>query len=163
MASIFDFFRNAGGVGRLSSQVRAELEPEGILFVAEKVGVRQRFSGSVPGRHDSLGVSRHRGVLVFTRRRAFALLPSAPRLKEPLIDQPWDVLQEGPAAVTVAASGLVLELDLRHVDPRFSGQVSVTFPTQVPQDVLDALPTHALAFRVSPAYAFSLLGVRVRP
>jgi hypothetical protein len=162
MASLFGFFTSGSGIGRLTPPLRAELEPEGLLFVAEKVGAVQRFSGSVPGRHDGLGLSRHEGLLVLTRRRLYALLPSAPRLKEPLIDQPWDAPQSGAAKVSVDASGVALTIDLGRVDPRFSGDVSTTFKTTVPQDVLVALPTRALAFDVSPAYAFCLLGVRVR-
>jgi hypothetical protein len=54
-------------IGGLPKPLRAQLEPEGIIFVAEKVGVRQRFSGSVPARHDAAGDNRHIGLVVFTR------------------------------------------------------------------------------------------------
>ena len=74
-------------IGRLPKPLRAQLEPEGIIFVAEKVGVRQRFSGSVPGRHDAAGANRHIGLVVFTRQRLYALLPT-PATAQPAGDRP---------------------------------------------------------------------------
>jgi hypothetical protein len=120
MVWLFGMFTGGVGVGGLTPELRAELEPEGIIAVAEKVGAVQRFSGSVPGRHDGVSVSRHKGLVVCTRRR-------------------------------------------KRVDPRFSGEVSTTFTTHFSDDVLAALPERSLAFHVSPAYVFSILGVRVRP
>jgi hypothetical protein len=70
-------------IGRLPKPLRAQLEPEGIIFVAEKVGVRQCFSGSVPGRHDAAGANRHIGLVVFTRQRLYAWLPTLQRLNQP--------------------------------------------------------------------------------
>jgi hypothetical protein len=53
-------------IGWLPKPLRAQLEPDGIIVVAEKAGVRQRFSGSVP-RHDAEGDNRHIGLVVFAR------------------------------------------------------------------------------------------------
>lgn len=142
--------------------MRAQLEPEGIVFVAEKVKVRQRFSGSVPGRHDALGTNRHISLVVFTRQRLYALLPTLQRLKQPAIDQRWDLPQDGPAKVTISESGVELTIDLRHVDPRFSGDLSLRFPITLPDDVIRSLPSQSLAFPVSAECEFHMLGVRAR-
>ena len=163
MAWPFSLFKTRDGVDGLPPALRAELEPEGILAAFGKVGASQRFSGSVPGCHSGLSVCRHSGLVVLTRRRLYALLPTAPRLKEPAIDQPWDVPQAGPAKVAINSSGLVVTIDLKRVDPRFSGELKTTFKTNLADDVLEALPTRSLAFHVSPAYVFSSLGVRVKP
>ena len=142
--------------------LRDQLEPEGIIHVAERVGVRQRFSGSIPGTSSGLDVSRQIGLAVFTRERLYALLPTVPRLKGPAIDQRWDAAQEGPAKVAISDSGVLLEIDLSRVDARFHGHLSLHYKTSIPDDVLTALPTRSLAFAVSPEYVFDLLGVRVR-
>ena len=46
VASIFSVFTRPG---RLPAPLRAQLEPEGIIHVAERLRVRQQFSGSIPG------------------------------------------------------------------------------------------------------------------
>jgi hypothetical protein len=156
---LFGRFR---GVGGLPPTLREQFEPEGILFVAERVGVRQRFSGSVPGRHDALGVSRHKGLVIATRSRLHALVPTMPRLKEPSIDQPWSTETHGPATVTVDESGVHMHIALKRVDQRFSGDLDTTWKCPIAADVLATLPSRRLSFDVSPAYVFCSLGVRVR-
>jgi hypothetical protein len=80
MPSIFSRFLR---VGRLPEPLRVKLAPEGILHVAERVHVTQRFSGSAPGVHSAMSVNRQLGLVVFTRERLYALLPTVPRLKAP--------------------------------------------------------------------------------
>jgi hypothetical protein len=92
VASIFSVFTRPG---RLPAPLRTQLEPEGIIHVAELVRVRQQFSGSIPGMVSGWGVNRHLGLMVLTRERLFALLPSIPRLKGPAIDARWDAEQHG--------------------------------------------------------------------
>jgi hypothetical protein len=159
MPSILRIFTRPG---RLPAPLRAQLDAEGIIHVAERVRVRQRFSGSVPGMVSSLGVNRHLGLLVFTRDRLQALLPSIPRLTGPAIDVRWDDGRDGPAKVAIDASGVRLDLAVNRVDPRFRGDLSVTFATELTDEVLAALPRRSLAFSVPPDYVFHMLGVRVR-
>jgi hypothetical protein len=159
MPSIFSVFTR---VGRLPAPMRANLEPEGIIAVAERVGVRQRFSGSVPGMVSSWGANRHTGVLVLTRTRIYALLPTVPRLKGPAIDACWDAADEGPAQVTINEAGLKMELEVNRVDPRFHGHLSLDYRTPLSDDVLAALPKRSLNIGVTPEYVFHMLGVRVR-
>ncbi|HZQ33369.1 MAG TPA: hypothetical protein VFB19_16770 [Mycobacterium sp.] len=158
------FFSRLFRVGTLPEPLRAQLEPEGIIHVAEKVRVRERFSGGVPGRHDALGVNRHIGLVVFTRQRLYALLPSLQMLKQPAIDQRWDAPHDGPARVEISDSGVKLEIvGLQQVDPRFHGDLSLDFRTSLPDETLAALPSRSLAFAVSPEYVFHMLGVRAKP
>jgi hypothetical protein len=159
MPSIFSVFTR---VGRLPAPLRAKLEPEGIIAVAERVRVRQRFSGSVPGMVSSWGANRHMGLVVLTQARVYALLPSVPRLKSPAVDARWDAPDEGPAKVTISDAGLQMDLAVNRVDPRFHGHLSLDFRTPVSDDVLAALPKRSLEFGVSPEYVFHMLGVRVR-
>lgn len=156
------FFSRFVRVGRLPEPLRAQLAPEGIVHVAERIHVTQRFSGSAPGVHSSLSVNRQMGLAVFTRERLYVLLPTVPRLKGPAIDRRWDDPKDGPVRVEIAESGVGMDIDIGHVDPRFRGHLSLRFKTSLPDDVLAALPSRSLAFGVPPDYVFHLLGVRVR-
>lgn len=126
------FFSRFNRIGRLPERMRVQFAPEGILHVAERVHVTQRFSGSAPGVHSALSVNRHIGLVLFTRERLYALLPTIPRLKGPAIDRRWNDPNDGPAKVAVS------------------------------DDALADLPSRSLAFGVSPDYVFHMLGVRVR-
>jgi hypothetical protein len=156
------FLRVFTRAGRLPAAMREQLEPEGIIEVAERVRVRQRFSGSIPGMASGWGANRQIGLLVFTRERLYALIPSVPRLKGPAIDVRWDATQEGPAKVAISESGVRLELAVNRVDPRFHGDLTLEFKTELTEDVLAALPRRSLAFGVPPEYVFHMLGVRVK-
>jgi hypothetical protein len=91
------------------------------------------------------------------------LIPTLERLKQPAVDQPWEGSATGAAKVTMDPSGVTLDIALSRVDPRFSGDLSTTWKRPLDDELLDALPTRALRFEVSPAYVFSSLGVRIRP
>jgi hypothetical protein len=65
---------------------------------------------------------------VFTRQRLYALLPTRQRLKPPAIDRRWDAPRDGPAKVAISESGVQLTIDLRQIDPRFHGDLSLHFP-----------------------------------
>jgi len=56
-----------------------------------------------------------------------------------------------------------LTIDLRQIDPRFHGDLSLHFPMTLPNDVVASLPSRSLASPVSAEYAFHVLGVRARP
>jgi hypothetical protein len=159
MPGLFSVFRRAG---RLPPAVRAQLEPERIIVVAERVRVRQRFSGSIPGRRDAASRTRHLGVLAVTGERLYALVPSAPRLAGPLIDHRWDAPQQGAATVALTGAGVQLDIAIAQVDPRFHGELSMTFAVELADDVLARLPARSMAFEVPSATVFHLLGVRAR-
>jgi hypothetical protein len=156
------FFSRFLRIGRLPEPLRAQFEPEGIIHVAERVHVSQRFSGSAPGVHSSLSVDRQVGLVVFTRERLCALLPTISRLKGPAIDRRWDDPIDGPAKVEISESGVQMDIDIGHVDPRFHGRLSLHYKTSIPGDVLATVPTRSLGFAVSAEYVFHMLGVRVR-
>ena len=43
------FIRRLFGIGKLPADVRAEVEAEGIIYLADYVPVTRRFSGAIPG------------------------------------------------------------------------------------------------------------------
>jgi hypothetical protein len=159
VASIFSAFTRPG---RLPAPLRAKLEPEDIIHVAERVRVAHRFSGSVPGLVSGWSAHRHLGLVVLTGMRVFALLPSVPRLDGPAVDVEWAAPDSGAAKVTISDAGLRLALAVGDVDPRFRGDLSLQFAMPLADDVLEALPRRSLAFDVDAAYVFHMLGVRVR-
>ena len=93
----------------------------------------------------------------------YALLPTLQRLKPPAIDRRWDAPRDGPAKVAISESGVQLTIDLRQIDPRFHGDLSLHFPMTLPNDVVASLRAPSLAFPVAAEYVFHMPGVRARP
>ena len=147
---------------RVSDELHAQLASEGVIYLLDKVGVSQRFSGSVPGLFSASSGARGSGLLAITRQRVYATLPSAPRLKVPAIDQRWDATQSGPAKVTLSEEGVQLDIAVSHVDPRFHGDLTLRYKKPLTAEVLAQLPARSLAFDVSPEYVFHVLGVRAK-
>ena len=82
-------------IGRLPGALRAELEPEGILFFDEYVPVTRRFHGAVPGLRSSGSIASYVGALVLTEDRVLGTLSSVPKLAGRTIDLRWDEPQAG--------------------------------------------------------------------
>jgi hypothetical protein len=147
---------------RVPEELRTQLESEGVIFLSGKVGVSQHFSGSVPGLFSSTSRNRSSGTLAITRQRVYALLPYAPRLKQPAVDQRWDAEQQGPAKVTISESGVEVSIDIKRVDPRFQGSLTLLYRQELTEEQLAQLPARSLAFSVTPDYVFHILGVRAK-
>jgi hypothetical protein len=74
---VFGFLRNWSEIGQLPAELREQLEAEGVLFTAGKVGVSRHFSGHVPGVYSASGVSCYTGAFGFgIARPASAPSPS---------------------------------------------------------------------------------------
>jgi hypothetical protein len=156
---VFGFLRNLSEVGKLPAELRGELEAEGVIFTAGRVGVSRHFSGHVPGVYSASGVSRYTGGFGFSVARIVATFPvrADPNLRA--IDCPWDT-DKGPARVTISEKGLQLEIDLHGVDPAFSGSMKLNYKKKIPDDVLGKLPVTALRFRMDPVFVYRAAGVR---
>ncbi|WP_082976981.1 hypothetical protein [Mycobacterium sp. 852002-50816_SCH5313054-b] len=156
---VFGLLRNWSEIGKLPPELREELEAEGVIFTAGKVGVVRHFSGHVPGVHSASGVSRYTGGFGFSTARVVATFPARGDAKLRSIDCPWDT-DTGPARATITDKGLQIEIDLRGVDPAFSGSMKLNYKKKIPDDVLEKLPTTALRFRVEPVFVYRAAGVR---
>ncbi|WP_422742800.1 hypothetical protein ACN27E_15610 [Mycobacterium sp. WMMD1722] len=150
-------------IGALPSALRAEVEAEGVLHLAEYVAVSRRFSGSIPGKRATASVSGYTGALVLTSRRVLATLSTVPKLAGRTVDQPWTAGQPGPVRAELSTTGLLLDVDIAEVDPRFQGKLSLHYKTTIPEEILAALPTPALTYRVPPEWVFRAVGVLYRP
>jgi len=141
------------------AELREQLQAEGVIFIADKVGVSRHFSGHVPGVYSSAGVARFRGAFGFSAARIVATFPTRADSNLRSVDCAWDT-NVGPATATITAKGLVIEIDLRSVDRAFSGTMKFNYKRRVPDDVLQQLPTTKLAFPVQPIFVYRAAGVR---
>jgi hypothetical protein len=157
------FLRRLLRIGKLPDEIRAELEREGIIHLAEYVPVTRRFSGRIPGKRSSGNIASYVGSLVLTNQRVLGTLSSVPKLAGRTIDQRWDEQQEGTVKAELSESGLLLDVDINAVDPRCTGQLSLHYKDAIPQEVLMRLPRRSLAFDVPPEYVFRAVGVPYHP
>jgi hypothetical protein len=157
------FLRKMLRIGRLPDELRAEVEAEGILHLAEYVPVTRRFTGRVPGKRSTGSIASYVGSLVLTNQRVLATLSSVPKLAGRTIDLRWDAPQTGAVKAELSDAGLLLEVNVAEVDPRCSGDLSLHYKDAIPEDALMRLPRRSLAFDVPPEYVFRAVGVPYHP
>jgi hypothetical protein len=146
-------------IGKLPAELRDQLDAEGVIFTAGRVGVVRHFSGHVPGVYSASGVSRYQGGFGFSNARVVATFPARGDANLRSIDCSWDS-NEGPATATITDKGLQIEIDLHGVDPASSGSMKLNYKKKIPDDVLQKLPTTALRFRVEPVFVYRAAGVK---
>ncbi|OMC07746.1 hypothetical protein [Mycobacterium sp. SP-6446] len=150
-------------IGKLPADMRAEVESEGILHLAEFVPVTFRFNGSVPGFVVKGNNTRsYAGSLALTPQRVLGTLSTVPKLASRAIDQRWDAAQSGPVRAEFSESGLALDVDVSQVDPAFSGHLSLRYKTAIPEAVLTTIPRRSLAFDVPREWVLRAVGVPAR-
>lgn len=151
------------GIGKLPEDMRAQVEAEGVMHLAEFVPVTLRFTGRVPGR-TSVGKKRsYVGALTLTSRRALGTISTVASKAGRAIDHPWAAETDGMAHARFDESGLVIEIpDLSKVDPAFKGTLSLHFKAPLTAELLSSLPTRTITFDVPPTFVYSALSVPVR-
>jgi hypothetical protein len=157
------FLRRLLRIGKLPDELRAEVQAEGIIHLAEYVAVTRRFTGRVPGRRSAGSISSYVGSLVLTNQRVLGTLTSVPKLAYRTIDLRWDTPQIGTVEAELSETGLLLEVDVAEVDTRCTGHLSLHYKDAIPEEVLTRLPRRSLAFDVPPEYVFRLVGVPYHP
>ncbi|BAX90665.1 hypothetical protein [Mycobacterium shigaense] len=157
------FVRRLFGIGKLPDDLHAQLEAEGLVYLADYVAVTRRFSGAIPGVRLPHSVASYTGSLAFTSQRVLATISQLPRLAGPTVDVRWDAAQAGAATAEISSTGLRVDLDVARVDPKFSGDLSLHYKTTIPADVLAGLPLRELAFDMPPEYIYRAVGVTYSP
>jgi hypothetical protein len=157
------FVRRLFGIGKLPADVRAQVEAEGIIYLADYVPVTRRFSGAIPGLRSAHSVASYVGSLVFTSQRVLATLSSLPKLAGAVVDVRWDAMQSGTATAAISPDGLHVDVDVDEIDQTFTGHLSLHYKLDVPADVLVALPRRSLNFDMPPEYVLRAVGVTYRP
>lgn len=157
------FVRRLFGIGKLPDDLHAEVEAEGLIYLADYVAVTRRFSGVIPGVRSPHSVASYSGSLVFTSERVLATLSLLPKLAGATVNVRWDAPQAGAAKVEISPTGLQVDVDVAQVDNKFSGELSLNYKTTIPADVLAGLPRRSLAFDMPPEYVFRAVGVTYSP
>jgi hypothetical protein len=152
---------NWSEIGKLPAEIREQLDAEGVIFTAGKVGISKHFSGHVPGVFSASGVSRYSGGFGFSAARIVATFPARGDANLRSIDCSWDS-NKGPATATITSKGLVIDIALHGVDPAFSGTMKLNYKKKIPDEVLQQLPTSTLHFSVEPVFVYRAAGVRPR-
>lgn len=155
------FFRKFFGVGKLPADLRAQVDTENLIHLAEFVPVTFRFTGSVPGKVSQGNIRSYVGALAITSQRVVGTVSTVPRLAGRAIDVRWDAAGEGAVHAAFSAEGLELETDISQIDPAFSGRLTLTYKTAIPEPVLSTIPRRMLSFDVPPEWVLRALGVPV--
>jgi hypothetical protein len=153
------FLRKMLGIGKLPADLRAEVETENLIHLAEFVPITFRFTGSVPGKVSNGNIRSYVGALVITSQRVMGTLSTVPRRAGRAIDARWDAEGEGPVHAELSESGLVLDVDVSKVDPAFSGRLSLTYKNAIPEAVLTTIPRRSLTFAVPREWVLRAVGV----
>jgi hypothetical protein len=157
--AVLGFLRTLSQLSNVPAELRDELDAEGLIFLAQKVGVVRHFSGHVPGVFSASGVSRYTGAFAFSAARIVATFPARGDAGLRSIDCSWDTAR-GPAAATVTKKGLLIDIDLHGVDRAFSGSMKLSYKRAIPDEVLGSLPRTTLRFPVDPVFVYRAAGVR---
>jgi hypothetical protein len=157
------FVRRLFGIGKLPEDLHAQVEAEGLVYLADYVAVTRRFSGVLPGVRLQHSVASYAGSLVFTSERVLATLSMLPRLAGPTANARWDAPQTGAAKVEISSTGVRIDVDVAQVDEKFTGELSLHYKAAIPDEVLAALPRRSLAFDMPPEYVFRAVGVTYSP
>lgn len=157
------FVRRLFGIGKLPDDLYAQVEAEGLSYLADYVAVTRRFSGTIPGVRLPHSVASYTGSLAFTSERVLATLSMLPRLAGPTVNVRWNAPQTGSARVEISSTGLQIDVDVAQVDEKFSGELSLHYKVDIPADVLAGLPQQSLAFDMPPEYVFRAVGVTYSP
>lgn len=157
------FVRRLFGIGKLPADLHAQLEAEGLIYLADYVAVTRRFSGTIPGVRLPHSVASYVGSLAFTSERVLATVSMLPKLAGPTVDVRWDAPQTGAARVEISSTGVQVDVDVSEVDKTFSGQLSLHYKAALAADVLAGLPRRTLAFDMPPEYIFRAVGVTYSP
>jgi hypothetical protein len=154
------FLRRILGIGKLPDDMRAEVESEGAIYLAEFVPVTFRFSGKIPGKTARGNLRSYVGALALTNRRVLGTLSTVPKKAGRSVDHQWDAAPGAMVTATLDESGLTLHMpDISAVDPTFTGSVSLHYKTPLSQEVLMRLPQRSFTFDVPPKFVFSLCEV----
>ncbi|ORW89272.1 hypothetical protein AWB92_00535 [Mycobacterium sp. IEC1808] len=157
------FVRKLLGIGKLPADLHAQVEAEGLIYLADYVAVTRRFSGIIPGVRLPHSVASYVGSLAFTSERVLATLSMLPKLAGPTVDARWDAPQAGAAKVEISSTGVQVDVDVSEVDQNFSGHLSLHYKVALADDVLAGLPRRSLAFDMPPEYVFRAVGVTYSP
>src|SRR3954454_14293195 len=147
------FLRKALGIGKLPDDMRAQVDVEGVLHLAEFVPVTFRFSGRIPGKVAKANIRSYVGSLAITNQRVLGTLSTIPKKAGRSVDHRWTDAAGSMVTATLDDDGLTLDVpDISVVEPSFTGSVSLHYKTPLSQEVLMRLPQRSFTFDVPPKF-----------
>lgn len=146
-------FTRLFGAGKMPEAVRDEISAERVLFETEGIRVALHRSGHVPGAVVSGGASVGWGAFAVTDRRAIG---SRGRAK--WVDVPLGQPSDGPATLTLDATGLHVLFDLGRVHPSCGGEMRIDFHQELSNTDLARFPARKVSFPVDPQKVVRLFG-----
>ncbi len=148
------------GIGRLPDDMRARIEAEGLIHLAEFVPVTFRFSGKVPGKTAKGSIRSLVGALALTHKGVLATLSAAPNKARRSVDHPWEAAPGAMVTATLDEGGMLLDVpDISVVGASMAGSVSLHYKSPLADEVLRALPQRSFTFDVPPRFVYSACGV----
>jgi hypothetical protein len=148
------------GIGKLPDDMRAQIDAEGLIHLAEFVAVTFRFSGKVPGMTAKSNIRSYVGALALTKVRVLGTLSTVPKKAGRAVDYQWDHVSGSMVQTTIDESGLTLDIpDISAIEPVFSGSMSLHYKAPLSEDVLAQLPKRSFAFDTPPKFVYSACGV----
>jgi hypothetical protein len=154
------FLRKALGIGGMPDDVRAQLDAEGMLHLAEFVPVTFRFGGRVPGKTAKGSIRSYVGSLALTSQRILGTMSSVPGKAVRSVDHRWNAPDGAMVTATLDDSGLLLDVpDIGEVDPNFVGSMSLHYKAPLSAELLARLPQRTFVFDVPPKFVYSACAV----
>jgi hypothetical protein len=154
------FLRKMLGIGKLPDDMRAQVESEGVLHLAEFVPVTYRFSGNIPGKVAKGNISSYVGALALTSQRVLGTLSTVPKKAGRSVDHRWNAPAGTMVHGTLDESGLTLHVpDISVVNPGFSGSLKLHYKEPLPADLLTRIPERTFMFDVPAKFVYSVCGV----
>ncbi|WP_025736532.1 hypothetical protein [Mycobacterium genavense] len=151
------------GIGKLPDDLHAQIEAEGLLYLADYVPVTRRFSGAIPGVRLPHSVAYYTGSLALIRHRVLATLSMLPKMAGVTVDAPWDATRTGAAKGEISSAGLEVNVDVARVDEKFTGELTLLYKAAIPADALSRLPRRSLTFDMAPDCIVRAVGVTYSP
>jgi hypothetical protein len=141
------------GVGKMPAAIRGGLAGETILFETEGIRVALHRSGRVPGSVVAGGVNVGWGAFAVTDRRVVGT-----RGRATWVNVSFEQTSDGPATLTLDATGLHVVFDLDRVHPSCHGEMRIDYRRELSDADLARFPARSISFPVDPQKVVRLFG-----
>jgi hypothetical protein len=141
------------GAGRMPPATHDRMAGETVLFQTEGIRVTLHRAGRVPGTVVAGGVNVGFGAFAVTDRRVVGS-----RGRATWVDVAFEQPSDGPAELTLDATGLHVRFDLDRVHPSCHGEMRIDFRQELSDADLARLPARHVSFPVDPQKVVRLFG-----
>jgi len=136
----------------MPEKLRAEIETDEVLFIAEGVPVTVRRRGKAPG-YRGAATGKFSGAFAVTNRRILASISSSV-----MVDAPYDRSDGTKAIATLTKDGLWVHIDAS-LHPECSGEIEMDFEQKFSNEELARFPQRKVPFNFTPELVPKMFGV----